>query len=106
MIKKLFFILFLFNITISFSQEKSITQLSAAPNPFTTSTKIHFNAVHAGIVIFNVKNILGKTIHKKQLTVQKGKNIISFFKQQLLPGIYIYSIQNKKSIVSKRLVIQ
>ena len=106
MIKKLFFILFLFNITISFSQEKSITQLSAAPNPFTTSTKIHFNAVHAGIVIFNVKNILGKTIHKKQLTVQKGKNTISFFKRQLLPGIYIYSIQNKKSIVSKRLVIQ
>ena len=106
MIKKLFFILFLFNITASFSQEKSITQLSAAPNPFTTSTKIHFNAVQEGIVIFNVKNILGKTVHKKQLTVEKGKNTISFFKRQLLPGIYIYSIQNKKSIVSKRLVIQ
>ncbi|CAI8293681.1 MAG: Uncharacterised protein [Polaribacter sp. SA4-10] len=106
MIKKLFFILFLFNITANFSQEKPITQLSAAPNPFTTSTKIHFNAVQAGIVIFNVKNILGKTVHKKQLTVQKGKNTISFFKRQLLPGIYIYSIQNKKSIVSKRLVIQ
>ena len=106
MIKKLLFILFLFNITYSFSQEKSITQLSAAPNPFITSTKIHFNANQAGIIIFNVKNILGKTVHKKQLFVQKGENTISFFKQQLLPGIYIYSIQNKKSIVSKRLVIQ
>ena len=103
MIKKLLFILFLFNITYSFSQEKSITKLFAAPNPFITSTEIHFNANQAGIIIFNVKNILGKIVHKKQLVVQKGGNKISFFKQQLLPGIYI---QNKKNIVSKRLVIQ
>tara|TARA_B110000091_G_scaffold125451_1_gene134836 strand:- start:1389 stop:1709 length:321 start_codon:yes stop_codon:yes gene_type:complete len=106
MIKKLLFILFLFITPFSFSQEKPINQLSAAPNPFTTSTKIHFNVVQEGIVIFNVKNVLGKTVHKKQLVVQKGKNTITFFKQKLLPGIYIYSIQNKKSIVSKRLVIQ
>ena len=106
MTKKLLLILFFFNITYFFSQEKSITALSAAPNPFTTSTKIHFQATQSGIVIFNVKNILGKTVHKKQLVAQKGKNTIAFFKQQLLPGIYIYSIQNKKSVISKRLVIQ
>jgi hypothetical protein len=106
MIKKILFILFLLIATIGFSQEKSITKLSAAPNPFTTLTKISFNSIEKGTIIFNVKNVLGKTVHKKQLSILKGKNSISFFKQDLLPGIYIYSIQNKKSIVSKRLVIK
>jgi hypothetical protein len=106
MVKKILFILFLFIVSIGFSQKKSITKLSAAPNPFTTSTTIHFNLDENGIVLFNVKNVLGKIVHKKQLKVVKGKNSISFFKKNLLPGIYIYSIQDKKSIVSKRLVIR
>ena len=106
MIKKILFILFLSLSTVGFSQERAIEKLSAAPNPFTNSTKITFNSKNIGNVIFTVKNVLGKTVYKKQLKISKGKNTVPFFKNDLLPGIYIYSIQNKKSILSKRLVIK
>ena len=92
--------------TIGFSQEKSIIELSAAPNPFLNSTKINFTSANKSAVIFSVKNILGKTVYKEQFTAEIGKNSIPFFKGNLLSGIYIYSIQNKNSITSKRLVIK
>ena len=43
MMKKLLLVLFLTASFVGFSQEKSIENLSAAPNPFTNSTKITFN---------------------------------------------------------------
>ena len=106
MIKKILFILFLFMAIIGFSQENLITKLSAAPNPFTTSTNISFTALENGIILFNVKNILGRSVHQKQLKIRKGENSISFYKEDLVPGIYIYTIQNKKNMFSKRLVIK
>jgi hypothetical protein len=106
MIKRILFILFLCISTVSFSQEKSIEKLSAAPNPFTNSTKITFNSKNIGSVFFKVKNVLGKTVHNKQHKVTKGKNTIPFSKGVLLPGMYIYTIQDTKSIVSKRFVIK
>lgn len=106
MIKKLLFILFLSISSIVFSQEKTIKKLSAAPNPFTNSTKITFNSTNKSKVIFNVKNVLGKTVFKKTLTSKIGKNSIPFYKNDLPIGIYIYSIQDKKKIISKRFVIK
>lgn len=106
MIKRILFILFLSVSSLGFSQEKLISQLSASPNPFEVSTKIHFTATESGTVLFKVKNVLGKTVHFKELQILKGENTFFFFKGDLSAGMYIYSIQNKKNIVSKRLVIQ
>lgn len=106
MIKKLLFILFLSISSIVFSQEETIKKLSAAPNPFTNSTKITFNSTNNSKVIFNVKNVLGKTVFKKTFTSKLGKNSIPFYKNNLPTGIYIYSIQDKKKIISKRFVIK
>ncbi len=106
MIKKLFFILFLTITTLSFSQEKSLEKLSAAPNPFKNSTKITFTSTKNSTVIFAVKNVLGKTIYKENVKAKEGSNSIPFSKGDLKTGIYIYSIQNEKKIISKRFVIQ
>lgn len=106
MIKKILFISLLALTCVGFSQEKPITKLSAAPNPFTTSTKISFHLNKKGLVFFKVKNVLGKTVYKEQTKALKGKNLIVFYKQDLLPGIYIYTIQSIESAVSKRLVIK
>jgi hypothetical protein len=106
MIKKLLFILFLSTSIIGFSQEKSIEKISAAPNPFTNSTKITFNATSNSTIILNVKNILGKTVFKKTYKTKLGKNSIPFYKNDLSTGIYIYSIQDKNKITSKRFVIK
>ena len=106
MIKKILFLLILTITSIGFSQEKSIEKLSAAPNPFTNSTKISFKSIDNSPVIFTVKNILGKTVFKENLKTTTGINLVSFYKGTLKTGMYIYSIQNKERIISKRFVIK
>ncbi|PQJ77873.1 T9SS type A sorting domain-containing protein [Polaribacter porphyrae] len=106
MFKKLLFALFLISTTIAFSQKNSIEKLTAAPNPFTHSTTITFSAVKKSTVIFTVKNVLGKTVYKTNLKTVVGKNSIPFSKGSLKTGIYIYSLQNEKNIISKRIVIK
>jgi len=105
MFKKILFILFLLITTVGFSQ-KSITKLSASPNPFVTETKINFNSETNQTITFNVRNILGRTVYTKKIKVKKGKNSIPFSKNNLRSGVYIYAIQNKKQLVSKRFVIK
>jgi hypothetical protein len=106
MIKKILFILFLSITCLGFSQEKSIDGLSAAPNPFTNSTNISFTAISNLNIFFTVKNVLGKTVFKKNMAIKPGKNYIPFYKNDLPTGIYLYSIQDKNKIISKRFVIR
>jgi len=104
--KKIFFTLLFFAVIVAFSQEKSITKLSTAPNPFTNSTKVTFNITNTNPVIFTVKNVLGKTVFTQKIKTVKGKNSVPFYKGKLSTGIYIYSLQNENQIISKRFVIQ
>lgn len=109
MIKKILFILLLSVSFVGFSQEKvekAIENLSAAPNPFTNSTKITFTAKETTDVYFTVKNVLGKTVFKKTIKTKIGKNTLPFYKEDLATGMYIYSIRDKKKITSKRFVIK
>ncbi|MEN8777063.1 MAG: T9SS type A sorting domain-containing protein [Polaribacter sp.] len=106
MIKKILFIFILSISFVGFSQEKTINTLSAAPNPFTNSTKITFNSINTSDIYFTVKNILGKTVYKKTIKAKIGKNSLNFYKDNLVTGMYIYSIQNKKKVISKRFVIK
>ncbi|WP_296637960.1 T9SS type A sorting domain-containing protein [Polaribacter sp.] len=102
----MFFTLFLTFPAIGFSQSKSIEKLSAAPNPFTTSTNITINATSNSKITLNVINVLGKIVFKKEYTTKIGKNNLAFYKDDLATGIYIYSIRDKKEIISKRFVIK
>lgn len=106
MIKKILFILFLSITSLAFSQENSVDELSAAPNPFTNKTKISFTSTSNSDIFFTVKNVLGKTVYKKSIKTKTGKNIIPFYKDDLPTGMYIYSIRDKKKIISKRFVIR
>lgn len=104
--KKLLLILFISVSSIVFSQELTIEKLTAAPNPFKTQTNIAFTSNVNENVIFIVKNVLGKTVHRTTYKTKIGKNKIPFSKGNLETGIYIYSIRTKKKIISKRFVIQ
>lgn len=103
---KILFTLLLFVTVIAFSQEKSIDKLSAVPNPFSNSTKITFNSADNSNIIFTVKNVLGKTVYTQKVKTVKGKNSVPFYKGNLSTGIYIYTLQDKKQITSKRFVIR
>lgn len=92
--------------TSNASQERSIKNLKAVPNPFTSITKITFVAFKNKNAILTVKNLLGKTVYKIEFKMKIGDNQITFYKNKLDSGMYIYSIQTESEIISKRLVIK
>lgn len=106
MVKKLLFVTILCISSIGFSQVKSMDKLLASPNPFSNSTTISFNSTNKQAIIFVVRNVLGKTVYSKKVIVKKGKNAIFFERNNLKSGMYIYTIQSKKEVISKRFVIK
>ncbi|WKD84767.1 hypothetical protein KCTC32516_00101 [Polaribacter huanghezhanensis] len=105
MVKKLLFILFLCFSTAVFSQ-KTLQKLAAAPNPFISSTNIQFNATKNQNVLLVIKNVLGKTVFSKTYTAKIGSNKITFNRNNLQSGMYIYAIRSSNEMISKRFVIK
>lgn len=105
MVKKLLFITFLCFSTAVFSQ-KTLQKLTTAPNPFYTTTTIRFQATNKQPVFLIVKNVLGKTVFKKVVNTKIGLNSVLFNRNNLQAGMYIYAIQNREEIISKRFVIK
>ncbi len=87
-------------------QDPTISEIMASPNPFSVKTTIFFISNKEQEVTFTVKNLLGKTVFTSKLEVQKGENQFDFYKNDLNPGMYLYSLQTTKEIISKRLVIK
>ncbi|MDO9261509.1 MAG: T9SS type A sorting domain-containing protein [Flavobacteriaceae bacterium] len=94
-----------FSININ-QQEPTLVAIMASPNPFSVKTTISFTSIKEQEVTFTVKNLLGKTVFSNKLEVQKGENQFDFYKNDLNPGMYLYSFQTPKEIISKRLVIK
>ncbi len=105
MAKKLLLFIFLCVTLAGFSQ-KTLQQLTTAPNPLYSSTTISFNSTTAQPVFLIIKNVLGKTVYKKIHTAIIGKNTILFNRNNLQAGMYIYAIRSRKEVVSKRFVIK
>jgi hypothetical protein len=84
----------------------TITEIIASPNPFSIKTTIFFISNKDQEVTFTVKNLLGKIVFSNKLNTQKGENQFDFYKNDLNPGMYLYSLQTSSEIISKRLVIK
>ena len=113
--KKLLLIAILFISASAFAQQtkmvenanqKTISKVTSSPNPFTDYTQISFYNKKDQKVVLTVKNLLGKTVYTHTIDSRKGKNSILFYRDGLISGIYIYSIQTDEEIISKRLVIR
>ena len=118
--KQLLLITFLFVFTFSFAQQNEkgyivinknthqpiLSSVSAYPNPFNVTTKINFEASKEQIVEFSVKNLLGKTVYIQQVNTKIGYNTITFYRDDLIKGMYIYTLQVENEIISKRLIIR
>lgn len=105
MVKKLLILTFLCFSTAMFSQ-KTLQKLSAAPNPFYSTTTISFHSTKKQPVFLTIKNVLGKTVYKKMISTKAGINTIKFNRNNLQSGMYIYAIQSRKEVISKRFVIR
>lgn len=106
MIKKLLLLFFISFSLLSFSQDNSIRNLHAHPNPFSENTVIKFTSTVNQNAFITIKNILGKTVYRGFTSAKKGQNSFPFEKGDLKSGIYIYAVQGNKDFISKRFVIK
>ena len=118
--KKLLLITLLLCFSFSFAQQTgkevfivkkrelqtTLLSVSAYPNPFNIATKIKFRSTKVQIIEFTVKNLLGKTVYHERINTKRGYNTIPFKRDNLQKGMYIYTLQTKHEIISKRLVIR
>lgn len=75
------------------------------PNPFTDRTTINFSAIKSGKVDFKVYNILGKLVYSETLNALPGENSYLFKNTMLNEGVYIYTLNNGTSTLSRRMVV-
>ncbi len=110
---KFVYILLIFFTLNSFAQKEqkvepnvNISGISIYPNPFNDKTNISFYSASEANISFIVQDLLGNIVKSENIILTKGKNTIKFYKNQLISGIYIYSLKTKDKVISKRFVIK
>lgn len=75
------------------------------PNPFSEKSEIRFTSVNSSDVEFKVYNLLGSVVYNSNFKSIKGVNTISIDADALSPGVYMYSVKNGASTITKRMVV-
>ncbi len=77
------------------------------PNPFTGVTNISFNAPYnmEGIE-FNVFSILGSKVHSAKIDAERGVNNIKFDGSQLSSGLYIYTLTDGNTTLTRKMNVK
>lgn len=75
------------------------------PNPFSDKSEIRFSSVNSSEVEFKVYNLLGSVVYNSNFKSIKGVNTISIDADALSPGVYMYSVKNGASTITKRMVV-
>ncbi len=76
-----------------------------APNPFSEKSEIHFSSVSISDVEFKVYNMLGSVVYNSNIKSVKGLNTITMEANSFTPGVYMYSIKNGDTTITKRMVV-
>ena len=78
---------------------------SSMPNPTNASSTISFTTINGGDYEFVVYDLAGREISRLTIGADQGENIILFDGNDLVSGVYTYSLSNGIHVMSRRLVI-
>ena len=76
------------------------------PNPTKGNTRIEYNLLQDGEVIFTVYSITGQTLYVEKKDSYSGKNNIEFSTANLTNGIYYYSMEYGGERLVKRMTVR
>ena len=101
-------------LTASLTDVKNVTAENGMelvqnyPNPFTTTTKIQYRLNESSNVSFEVRDISGKVVFKKDMGMASAGIPVTydFNGSDLAPGVYTYSIITAKNVVTRKMTIQ
>lgn len=75
------------------------------PNPFSQSTEIRFNASSRKELSLEVRNMVGKVVLERNVQANRGANAVTLKADQLIPGIYFYTISDGKQAITRKMVV-
>jgi len=78
--------------------------LNCSQNPFISSTQIFYHSNLKEEIELKVFDMLGNIVYKEKLNAVIGENIFKFNGSNLHKGIYIYTVNNKKDVYTKKLI--
>ncbi|MEO6882650.1 MAG: T9SS type A sorting domain-containing protein [Bacteroidia bacterium] len=76
-----------------------------SPNPFTQTTKIIFTMPTVAPMTLSVYNVLGTLIMQSKFQAEKGYNSYELSANDFPSGIYMYSLNNGKTSITKRMIV-
>ena len=76
------------------------------PNPVVNNAKIQFISGTPEAVTFKVYNLLGEEIESQLINSQRGVNTINVNTTSYSDGMFLYSINNGKEVLTKRMIIK
>ncbi|HVA99219.1 MAG TPA: T9SS type A sorting domain-containing protein, partial [Bacteroidia bacterium] len=76
-----------------------------APNPFDQTTSIIYTTPTATTMTLSVYNVLGKLVYMSKFQSENGYNTYQLSASQFPSGIYMYSLSNGKTSITKRMIV-
>jgi hypothetical protein len=83
----------------------NLTNVSVTPNPFTSTASVSFTSDITGSFTMKMMNLLGEVVATKDLNIVHGTNQTTIERNGLNSGIYILSISNGSSAISRKVII-
>ena len=95
------------NVTSVVNQYNAFTfqMQDVYPNPVNDQSKIQFIIGKEKDIVFSVFNYLGEKMNEQIITASRGINDIFINANNYPNGMYLYSINNGKRIISKRMLV-
>lgn len=76
-----------------------------SPNPFGNKSQVFYNTPQPSKITFKIFNILGTEVYTTSLDSKKGLNVYTLDANKFSSGIYMYSLSNGTSTVTKKMVV-
>jgi hypothetical protein len=76
-----------------------------SPNPAKDNTVLPVNLVHSADVNVKITNLIGKKVFDRSFDLNRGLNNVNLDLHGLPPGIYLYSVTEGKSTITRRMIV-
>jgi len=85
--------------TVGINEQQSATQLSAYPNPFTTSTKIEYELTQPSHILLTIYNTIGEVVlQADEGTLPPGKHTFTWTPERLSEGLYYAVLRSEEGV--------
>ena len=82
-----------------------VSSITNSPNPVRNYTNINFTSNSTALFDFKVYDVRGIEVYTEQVEAVTGANAIRFERNGLPAGVYVYSLSDGKSNVTRKMIL-